>query len=214
MELYYNTVSDTLCDYLKILMEAESLQTFRLVGGTALSLQLGHRQSIDIDLFSDAEYGNIDFDAIESFLVSTYDFCSFTAGPSALGKSYLIGTDINRVVKLDVYYTDTFILPANRSGNLRLANIAEIAAMKIDVIQRGGRKKDFWDIHELLDHFSILDMINLRKQRYAYAHDRNLIINNLTDFEIADNDFDPICLKGKYWAFIKDDIEEALKKIV
>jgi hypothetical protein len=37
-------------------MEWKELELFRLVGGTGLSLQLGHRQSIDIDLFSDADY--------------------------------------------------------------------------------------------------------------------------------------------------------------
>ncbi|MCG9898690.1 MAG: nucleotidyl transferase AbiEii/AbiGii toxin family protein [Hydrotalea sp.] len=41
---------------------------FRLVGGTALSLYFGHRMSVDIDLFTDAPYGTIDFDKIESWL--------------------------------------------------------------------------------------------------------------------------------------------------
>lgn len=40
-------------------------QDFRLVGGTALSLQLGHRMSVDIDLFTDAPYRSVDFTAIE-----------------------------------------------------------------------------------------------------------------------------------------------------
>ncbi|MGB3452693.1 MAG: nucleotidyl transferase AbiEii/AbiGii toxin family protein [Moheibacter sp.] len=41
-----------------------------MVGGTALSLQLGHRTSVDIDLFSDLEYGSIDFKVIDTFLKS------------------------------------------------------------------------------------------------------------------------------------------------
>ncbi|WP_316844331.1 nucleotidyl transferase AbiEii/AbiGii toxin family protein [Pedobacter psychrodurus] len=49
-------------------MQAEELSAFRLVGGTALSLYLGHRLSVDIDLFTDAAYGSIDFDLIEEFL--------------------------------------------------------------------------------------------------------------------------------------------------
>ena len=53
-------------------MAAEELKDFRLVGGTALSLYLGHRMSVDIDLFTDANYGAIDFDTIENFLQKTF----------------------------------------------------------------------------------------------------------------------------------------------
>lgn len=65
--LYYNTVSDLLKESLTKLMAAKVFESFRLVRGTALSLQLGHRTSIDIDLFSDAPYGSIDFKKIERF---------------------------------------------------------------------------------------------------------------------------------------------------
>jgi len=50
--------------------------------------------------------------------------------------------------------------------------------------------------------------LSLHLQRYPYSHDRNLILTNLTNFEEADNDFDPICFKGKYWEFIKADFED------
>ena len=52
-----------------------SFENFRLVGGTALSLQLGHRISVDIDLFSDDSYGSIDFEEIENFLKSNFFLC-------------------------------------------------------------------------------------------------------------------------------------------
>ncbi len=52
---------------LQILMESDVFENFRLVGGTSLSLQLGHRISVDIDLFSDAHYGSIDFKKIDFF---------------------------------------------------------------------------------------------------------------------------------------------------
>lgn len=71
--------------------------------------------------------------------------------------------------------------------------------------------KDFWDIHELLSAYSIGEMLNLHKLRYPYNHDQTLILKNFTDFSIADNDFDPICLLGKHWEFIKEDIESKMK---
>lgn len=210
--LYYNSVDDLLKNCLKILMSASLLQNFRLVGGTSLSLQIGHRKSVDIDLFSDATYGSIDFKEIENYLKSTFPYIdSFSDLGPAMGKSYSIGTDEKNVVKLDLYYTDGFIQqPIIADDNIRLATVEEIIAMKVDVVQRGGRKKDFWDLHTVLDHYSIEKMLELHLLRYPYGHDKDLIIKNFTNFRLADGDFDPICLHGKYWDFIKDDIKESV----
>lgn len=65
MKLYLNTVSDLLWNSLKQLMSIKEFDSFRIVGGTSLSLQLGHRESVDIDLFTDAEYGSLDFNKLE-----------------------------------------------------------------------------------------------------------------------------------------------------
>jgi hypothetical protein len=89
--LYYNTVNDLLKNSLITLMNAPIFENFRLVGGTALSLQIGHRESIDIDLFSDADYGTIDFEEIETFLRATFSCVNALNTPPALGKSYFIG---------------------------------------------------------------------------------------------------------------------------
>ncbi len=51
-QLYWNTVSPLLEEILKDFMKDEVFLPFRLVGGTALSLQIGHRISVDIDLFT------------------------------------------------------------------------------------------------------------------------------------------------------------------
>ena len=209
--LYYNTVNDLLKNSLITLMNAAIFQNFRLVGGTALSLQIGHRESIDIDLFSDAEYGTLNFKEIEDFLRNNFDYVDFLDVPPAMGKAYFVGNNENSTIKLDIFYTDTFIQPYIEVDGIRMATIEEIIAMKIDVIQRGGRKKDFWDLHNLLDTYSISQMIELHEQRYPYTHDKDLIIQNFISFEQADDDFDPICYKGKYWEFIKEDFEEIIK---
>lgn len=73
--LHWNTVSTLLKDILIDLMTEPLFSRFRLVGGTALSLQIGHRMSVDIDLFTAAEYGSIDFKEIRSFLENKYPFC-------------------------------------------------------------------------------------------------------------------------------------------
>lgn len=209
--LYYNTVNELLKNTLTTIMNASIFDNFRLVGGTALSLQIGHRESIDINLFSDVDYGSIDFEKIDSFLKVTFKYVDSLNIPPALGKSYFIGDNEENTIKLDIFYTDPFIQPYIEADGIRMASIEEIIAMKVDVIQRGGRKKDFWDLHDLLESYTITQMLELHEQRYPYIHDRNLIIKNFTNFDQADDDFDPICFKGKYWAFIKEDFEEVIK---
>jgi len=62
--MYWNTVTLTLQQLLRTIMKSPLFDQFCLVGGTSLSLQMGHRFSVDIDLFTDVEYGSIDFDSI------------------------------------------------------------------------------------------------------------------------------------------------------
>ena len=126
-------------------MAAPEFADFRLIGGTALSLYRGHRKSVDIDLFTDADYGSVDFAAIDIFLRKNYlyvDTNDFDA--IGFGKSYFVGASDTDCIKLDVFYTDKFIDSAVIIDNIRLASIEEIIAMKLDVISRGGRKKDFF----------------------------------------------------------------------
>lgn len=212
--IYWPTVSDLLKTTLLSLMQSDVMQQFRLVGGTALSLQLGHRMSEDIDLFSDAPYGSIDYGAIEKYLAGTFTYLNGDFGSDpALGKSYLVGDDQDHVVKLDIYYSsEPFFDDLVEEEGLRIASVAEIAAMKVDVVQRGGRKKDFWDLHELIERFSIAEMIALHAQGFQWTHDEALIKQNFTNFAQADEDFDPICLRGKQWAFIKEDFEALINK--
>jgi len=212
MKLYLNTVSKLLWNSLTELMKLKELENFRLVGGTALSLQLGHRASADIDMFTDAEYGSIDFIKIEDVLREKFAFVDSLSGDFiGMGKSFFIGNEASDLVKLDLFYTDKFVFPLIEFNQVRLASIEEIAAMKLDVIGRGGRKKDFWDFHELLEKFSLDEMIDFYSTRYPYNYHKEEIVKGLTNFDNAEYEFTPICFKDKVWEIIKLDIEELFK---
>lgn len=211
--LYWNTVTPELKTALLKLMEGQPFAEFRLVGGTALSLYWGHRMSVDIDLFTDAPYGTIDFGFLEDYLKQTFSYVQgdFGNNPS-MGKSYLIGENQDSAIKLDVYYSmDPFYQPYNKREGLRMATIEEILAMKVDVVQRLGRKKDFWDLHRGMEEYTIEEMVGFHKLRYEWTHDEELIKSNFTNFTLADEDFDPVCLASKEWTFIKEDIKYAME---
>lgn len=214
MRLFLDTVSDVLWELLQELMNTAEFDSFRLVGGTSLSLQLGHRESVDIDLFTDAEYGSIDFSKLESILKQKFSYVDSLQGNIVgLGKSFFIGHNKSELVKLDLFYTDKYVFPLINSDGVRFASLEEITAMKLDVLGRGGRKKDFWDLHELLGRYSIDEIIEFYIKRYPYNHSRNELIKSLTNFSIAENDFTPICYKDKVWEIIKLDFEDIVKDL-
>lgn len=211
-KLYYNTITPLLYEVLKTLMGASVFDSFRLVGGTALSLQCGHRKSVDIDLFTAATYGSIDFDAIDEFINAQYSYVdSGNSKIVGMGRSCFMGNSRDESIKLDMFYTDEYIQPPLIVDGIRLATIEEIIAMKVDVIGRGGRKKDFWDLHELMSKYSFAQMLALHERRYPYTHNEEEIRNNFTDFSKADEDFEPVCLRGKTWELVKLDMLDFVK---
>ncbi len=81
-----------------------------------------------------------------------------------------------------MFYTDVFVFPIKIIENIRLSQLQEIIAMKLEVIGHKGRKKDFWDIHELLEHYILSDMLYFYEKRYPYSYSRNKIIEKIERF--------------------------------
>jgi predicted nucleotidyltransferase component of viral defense system len=210
--LYYNTVTPYLLKVLKQLMAAKEFEKFRLVGGTSLSLQRGHRFSVDIDLFTDEKYGSLDFKAPDKYLRNNFPYVDTSnVDEAGMGRSYFIGESAEVSVKLDLFYTDEYITPILEVDKIRMASVEDIIAMKLEVIGNGGRKKDFWDIHELKEDYSFEKMLALYKKKYPYGHDPKLIRQQFSNFEIADEEPDPECLKKKTWEVIKLDMMDFVK---
>lgn len=221
--LKYFTVSNDLLQVLNQLMSLSRLVDFRLVGGTALSLQLGHRKSDDIDLFASLPYGSIDFAAIKhqvtenlEEVVDDDDILKSADGANNFGLHlHIIGND-GEPVKTDIlnWTTSDFIEAPLVIDGIRMATVQEIALMKLDSIGRGGRKKDFWDLSEIFSIHDPKELIQSYPTKYPY-HNVDDVVNGLVNFEQADNMPDPICLRGKYWDLIKQEmvsVQESIKQ--
>ncbi len=214
--LHFETVSPQLLNILLKLMEAPLFDSFRLVGGTNLSLRLGHRKSEDIDLFSDAEYGSLDFAAFHDYLVSHFPYCDppeLSAG-IGFGRMYYVGLNKDNAIKLDLMYSDPFLADPELREGIRMASLEEICAMKLEAIGGGGRKKDWWDIHELLDYFSLKEMLNAHSKWQPWTHDERKLLDALVDFSSADKDAQPVCLRGKDWDTVKLDIINTVRDYI
>lgn len=213
--LHYETVTQVLMNTLLKLMEEPLFNPFVLVGGTNLSLRLGHRISDDIDLFTDAEYGSIPFDKLEEYLQKNFPYYDKPdrSGIAGLGNSYYVGLSEDDCVKLDIMYADAPFFEAwEIHDRIRMATQKQIAAMKMEAVNTGGRKKDWWDIHELLSYYSLDEMLHLHSRWEEWTHDRDSLLNKLIAFDEADNQPNPRCLKGKDWDEIKLDIISEVAK--
>lgn len=215
MKLHYETVSDALLSILKKLMATDIFSDFRLVGGTSLSLQRGHRRSIDIDLFTDLDYGKMPIDEIKYFLESQFEIHkgTETLTESALGYHIWLSDGSGPTVKVDLFYTDTFIFPSIQQDGLRLADEREIAAMKLLAIAGPvKRQKDFWDIHELLQNYSLSQMINWSLSRHPYSLTLEDIIKGFSFIDEVEESPEGIDTLRPldYWELKILDIKEAI----
>ena len=181
-------------------MEVSSLQKFSLVGGTALALLYGHRSSIDLDLFCTEKFEHT---LIEKELISEFgsDFF-FESGHKSIG----IFCNI-RKIKVDiVYYPYQLIGEFVIEDKIRMYSNADISAMKIQAILGRAKKKDFWDLYELLQHYKLQQMIDWHKQKYPSQMLAISIPNAITYFVDADESETPVSFKNQTWDQIKKGI--------
>ena len=211
MKLHYETVSPLLVNCLKKISESDIFKDFSLVGGTCLSLQLGHRRSIDIDLFTDMDYGSINTAAMKVFLKENFPYTENldTLDQPALGYSVRIGESPTACIKVDFFYTENFIFPIKCIDGIRLADIREIAAMKIKAItQDEPRQKDFWDIYELSNTFSLKDMIEWATTRDEWSFTEKEVeagFKKISNIKECPEGID--CFRGYAWELISMDLK-------
>lgn len=168
----------------------------RLVGGTSLALQYGHRKSIDIDLFGILPPDSI---AISSSLNSLGEVKNLQNLKNI--KSYLING-----IKVDIVnYPYPWISELIEADSLRLADEKDIAAMKLAAITGRGSKKDFFDLYFLLKHYSLQELLNFYTKKYSDGS-VFMVLKSLTYFDDAEEDVDPVQLIPVTWQEIKEVI--------
>lgn len=191
--LYLETVESSTLELLKKLQRLPVLEQTRLVGGTALALQLGHRKSIDLDFF-----GTIDCE-VEYLRESIAGIASLTI----LKESPHIHIYIVDGIKVDIVnYKYPWLDDVVLEQGLRLASVSDIAAMKITAIIGRGTKKDFIDIAFLLHHFSLEEILHFYAAKY---NDSSVFMamKSLAYFDDAEADPMPDMFVNQSWQQVK-----------
>jgi hypothetical protein len=187
-------------------MKMPGLRDFSLVGGTALSLLYGHRKSVDLDLFSTKPFKNINI--INGLKKKFHEKFTMEEKPPHFGIFCFVDE-----VKIDIIrHPHPLIRPEQNIDGMRLLSTEDIIAMEVQAILGRGKKKDFWNIAELLKHFSVADFINFHKEKYA---SQNLLITvpqAITYFADAEESEDPISLKKQTWKSVQDFINAKVRQ--
>lgn len=160
--LHLGTVKTETFRLLENLMQDVELSSFSLAGGTSLALLLGHRISIDLDLFTLAPF---DAKELELHLIEKYDFKG----------SYLRGYTLKGIignVNIDCIRHDyPLIKDIIKIENIRLYSSVDVAAMKLAAItDNGTRLKDFIDIACLSTKCSLSEMLQAYEKKFSNSN--------------------------------------------
>lgn len=159
--LFKETVTPKTIDIIQQLFNVDELRDFELVGGTGLSLQIGHRISVDIDLFCKNDFDN---KQLKECLLEKFQGHQLSFDYEA--KNTLIGS-IDEI-KIDfIRHSYPTIKESKTVQGIRLCSLEDISAMKLSAItDNGTRIKDFVDLYYLLPYFRLADIINFYEQKY------------------------------------------------
>lgn len=197
------TVQEGTLDLIRKLMSDSKLQEFNLVGGTALALQIGHRISIDIDLFSTTAFNAAE---LARHLKTAYN----AVGPQTLTNAVFCFINDIKVDLLSHQYP--LVADIDVTDGIRMVSLKDIGAMKLNAIYNNGtRLKDFVDMYFLLDKFSLDELLQACQKKYLNIDSRMakqaLIHHHDIDFSV------PIQYAGNEikWTVIADRLRKAFQ---
>ena len=203
--LFPATVEPATLELLTRLMQVPSIEPFALAGGTNLSLQFGHRLSVDLDLFTDQSFSEQElFDEV------------LTVYPTAIKTDEAKNTLSLFVegVKVDLLaHRYPLIKPFTQESGIRFWSVEDVVAMKLGAVSGRGAKKDFWDLAELLNHFSLADMLGFFTTKYVNS-DPGYVVRSLTYFDDAESQADPVIMNGSTWPQVKQRVLRAVRELV
>lgn len=201
--LQTQTVSPELLELLRKIALSDFFSDFILVGGTALALQIGHRNSIDLDFFGNK---NIEEDLIINELEKFGNVIKLTSTKNI----FICTVDGIKVdfVNHNYKFLDSYIL----DEGIKMATKRDISAMKLNAIEGRGTKKDFIDLYFLLDHLTLSEMIDSYLEKFP-NHTDFMMLKSLTYFDDAESFPQPIMFKDFDWENCKNKITQEFLKL-
>ncbi len=206
--MFYDILDENRKNILPLLKNLKS--DFYLVGGTALALQLGHRDSIDFDFFTENDFDTeVLFERLQD-IFKEYSIKKIQEEKNTL--TIIVDNDI----KLSFFtYKYPLVKPIIEEEFLRLASVEDIACMKLSAIVSRATEKDYVDLYFILQEYELADLLKLTAQKFL-SLDETLIVKSLTYF--TDITEEEIIFKhqqnisfSKVKTFLKTKVQEYLR---
>jgi hypothetical protein len=205
LNLYLNILPENQRILLEKMAKEEWISSFYLAGGTALALQIGHRQSIDFDFFTEFDFPN---DKIIENLLRLGNFNLFSEERNTLHG------ELNNIKISFLGYKYPLLRPPDNFYSLKIACVFDIAMMKLSAISGGGTKKDFIDLYYILRSYTIEMLISEYHNKFGTSVSNGYhLLKSMAYFDDAENDPMPIMKEKIDWNEIKKHIIEEENKI-
>jgi predicted nucleotidyltransferase component of viral defense system len=185
---------------LRKIRETQVLDNFYLAGGTALSLILGHRKSIDLDFFSSS------FPKFEILVAKLK-----TLNPKVINQDKgTLDLYIDGVKVSFLEYKYPLVGDFLEFDQVKVASLEDIACMKLSAISSRGSKKDFIDLYFILQKFSLGELLDLFEKKFkGVNYQMSHILKSLVYFEEAEKQPDPEFLVDVDWNEVRKTLEES-----
>ena len=207
--MYWNIFDRNRYDLLKKLSEEVSINDYYMIGGTALSLQLGLRESYDFDFCVKKEFNN------ELLIEELKKLGNVEVIQNQKGTCDVL---LNGVQVSFFYYPNKVLkdfIKVEEMPNLKFASILDIAIMKLVAIGGRGAKKDFFDLYNIIKKCNINDyeLVEGLKQKCGENINYVNIIMGLSYFEDAEDEILPNTFVYYNWKEIKKFFIEFQKEV-
>lgn len=199
--LSFQTIQPDTLELLNAIASLPLTKEMRLVGGTALALQYGHRQSVDLDFFG--SFAGEKEDMIDS--LRQLGNISILNQTSKVLQTTINGVKVDFVDYSRYPWIDSPLI----ENGIVLASPQDIAAMKVNAAIGRGTKKDFVDLFVLLQHYPLSQILSFYRQKYPEYSDYRALLS-LSYFDDADGQTMPRLFINATWEEMKQTIREAI----
>ena len=196
--VHWEATTPTMREVLRFIGQSHFAQRFYLAGGTALALRVGHRRSIDLDFFSEADQ------------VTHRSRKEIVRALLPLGLQVLEDTDGNLLTQVAGMHVGFFsygyplLRPTEAVERVALASLIDIGLMKPNALIGRGSRKDFYDLFAIAQRINFTDLLSQGAIKYPYVRDFALMaVESMVLFENADIDVQPELLIDVPWDDVK-----------
>jgi hypothetical protein len=204
--MYEQTIDKNTQRILKEIVQLGIADGMYLAGGTALALQLGHRVSVDLDIFSESDFS----------VKKKLEECGSIGEVVVRGmEDGTLHISAGGVLVSFLRYAYPLLFPTVSYLGMSLADERDIACMKLDAMASRGSKKDFIDLYFLLEKYSLSELLELFSKKYASVKFSSAhIAKSLVYFEDAEKEPMPKMFVDISWGGVKDRMIAESKKLI